>query len=87
MGIAPGFAVELDYTAGTGRVGALVVTNTTGKDGHAEARLEDGRVFGQVFGQGSTSVNIPNNVVTLTLDAQGEPTFGGLAGVGARIPA
>lgn len=87
MGLAPNFAVELDYNANNRRVSSLVVTNTTGANVYAEAVLSDGRIFGQTFGQGSTTLGLPGNVVTLTIDGAGEAAFGGLASVATRIPA
>jgi hypothetical protein len=87
MGLAPGFECDLVYTPSNGRVTGLRVNDTNAFPCYAEASLENGNVFGQVFQPGDTTLNIPNNLVTLRLGPTGEPTFTGLAGVTTRVPA
>jgi hypothetical protein len=87
MGLAPGFECDLVYTPATGRVTGLRVNNTNAFPCYAEAKLENGDVHGHVFPPGDSTINIPNNLVTIHLDAQGNPTFTGLYSVSTRVPA
>lgn len=87
MSGAPGVDFLIEYNASNGKVTGFTCQNTTGMDAYGQARLTDGRVFGQVFGQGSTTVAIPPNVVSLSVDGNNEPTWTNLAGVDVRVPA
>ncbi len=82
--VTDGFTVAVQYNA-QGKVTALEVTNRAPYAVYAEARLTDGRVFGQTFQPGPlVGVNFPNNAVSVTFDAQGEPVWTGLASISTR---
>ena len=84
---APGVTAGVNYNAQTGKVTSLDVTNTTGQNVRATATLTDSRTFGQVFGQGTTAVNFPNNVVSVVFQANGDIDFVGLASLNLAVPA
>lgn len=79
-----GVTISLNY-ANNGRVSSLVVDNTLAVSIFAQAKLTDGRTFGQDYPPGSTSTNFPNNVVSVSFDAQGEFTLTGIASISTSI--
>ncbi len=82
---APNLTFNIDYLT-NGKVTGFTCINNTGVQVYGQAILTDGRLFGQVFGAGSTPVSFPVSVVSLTFDAQGEAIFNGLDSFGTTVP-
>ncbi len=84
MVVTSDFVVAINYSA-QGKVLSLDVTNNASYPVYAEIVLTDSRVFGQEFPPAAAvSINFPNNAVTVKFDAQGEPTWTGLAAIRTR---
>jgi hypothetical protein len=81
LSAAPSLVVGVEYNASNGRVTDVMVTNTSGATKTIRVRLTDGRAFSQAFGQGTDMPvpNFPTNIVSVSFDADGEPTWTGLA--------
>jgi hypothetical protein len=82
----PTLQVGVDYQ-NNGRVNALYVNNLNAFDVYAEAKLTDGRVFGQTFGGGESLVNFPSNLVTLDTTDPNEYVLTGIQYFIVRSPA
>lgn len=84
---AGGLTLGLDYNANNGKVTALYCANQLTVSVYGEARLGDGRAFGQTVGPTTdTLIAFPANLVTLTFDAEGEPLIGGVVYTLLRVP-
>lgn len=87
LSVSPNLTLNLDFNGTNGKVNGLTAVNIGDHDVRVIASLSNGDVIGRVFGPGTQIVNFPANLVSITFDSQGEPTFVGLLKVEANDPA
>jgi hypothetical protein len=85
----PGLEVGVDYSPANGKVNFVQVRNYTAAPVWVQIVLSGGGVVEQTFAPaapGSPPVNIDvrGSGVTLTFDAAGEPTWGGIRSISTR---